>query len=92
MHSRSRSAWPSVAGVLLDEVHDDVARLDVVAVHVDQRVEVEAGVDLAGVGDLGAPGAPRVGDRLVIGRGAVEVEVGVGVGAVEARQVGVGPR
>ena len=56
-----------VPGVLLDEVHDDVAHLDVVAVDPHDRVEVEARVDLAGVGDLGAPGLPRVGDDLVVG-------------------------
>src|SRR6187200_2811550 len=76
-----------VPGVLLDEVHDHVAHLDVVTVDPHDSVEVETRVDLPGVADLGAPGLPRIGHDLVVADGAVEVEVRIRVGAVEPRQV-----
>ena len=55
-----------VAGILLDKVDDDVARLGLLAVDVDRCVQV--GVDGPGMCDLTAPGVPRFGDDFVVGR------------------------
>lgn len=65
-----------VAGILLDKMDDDVARLDLLAVDDDRRVEVEVGVDTTGMRDLTAPGVPRFGHDLVVGHGLVEVQAG----------------
>ncbi len=62
-----------VAGILLDQVDDDVARLGLLTVNVNRGVEVQVGVDGPGVCDLFVPGVPRFGDDLVISRGLVEV-------------------
>ena len=47
-----------VAGVLLDEVDDDVAALDPLIADVENRVEVDVDVDRPGVLDLGSPRRP----------------------------------
>ena len=57
-----------VAGILLDKVDDDIARLGLLAVDVDRRVEVQVGVNSLGMCDLTAPGVPRFGDDFVVGR------------------------
>ena len=49
-----------VAGILLDEVDDDVARRGFLAVDVDRRVEVKAGVDGPGMGGGAGLGPPRL--------------------------------
>ena len=76
-----------VAGILLDEVDDDVARRGVLAVDVDRRLEVKVGVDGPGMGDLPAPGLPSFGNDFVVGHGLVEVQVRVLLGAVKTRQL-----
>ena len=76
-----------VAGILLNKVDHDVARLDLSAVDVDRRVQVQVGVDIPCMCDLTAPGVSRFGDDLVAGHGLVEVQVWVRLGAVELRQL-----
>ncbi len=76
-----------VAGILLDKVNDDVARLGLLTVNVDRGVEVKVGVDSPGMQDLIVPGVPCFGDDLVISRGLVEVQVRVLLGALEPRQL-----
>ena len=54
-----------VAGVLLDQVHDDVADLCRLAVDVDVRAEIGSGPQhLLAVRDLAPPRRPRLGDDL----------------------------
>ena len=76
-----------MAGILLDKVNDDVARLDLLAVDVDRCVQVQVGVDGPGMCDLTAPGVLRFGDDFVVGHGMVEVQVRVLLSAVEKRQL-----
>ena len=58
-----------VAGILLDKVDHDVARLGLLTVDVDRGVEVQVGVDSPGMCDLFVPGVPGFGDDLFIRRG-----------------------
>src|SRR4051794_33187107 len=76
-----------VSGILLDQMDDDVARLDLRPMNVDRRVEVQIGVDGPRMGDLTVPGAPGLGHDRVVGHRLVEVKIWVFLRAVEPRQL-----
>ena len=77
---------PNVAGVLLDEMNDDVAGLDLPPVDLDQRVEIQIGIDRPGMGDFSAPGAPGFGNDLVLRHRLIEIKIRVFLGSIQTWQ------
>lgn len=65
-----------VAGVFLDEVDDDVARFELLAVEVDEQVEIQAGVESPSMCHFTSPGVPRISNDRIVTNGLVKSRSG----------------